>query len=312
MAKSKYLISNTPSGVKVSVDNVEMDNQSREYAIGLEYSLSKGLQQGKSLEADKNVIEKMYPKIQGASSGDSRFKPKGVPSQKGKYNPVDHMSAISVNGRGKAANFNPSETNREKNLANQKVKSASYDGLYTKYYSSSDFNIYIGDILIDRAAGVGISESLTSSPIYTIGNSRYDFLARGNVIVSGIIRINKAEKNYLAKAISHYRNRSIEFKFLSPYEQIQLTSEELANYRKKLKEYNEGQVSAKSVLDWADLGDFTIHMVYNNSDPVTEGVQQRISIVECRIVGYEHSVDIGSDGQLIDGYKFIAKEVIPE
>ena len=36
MTKSKYLISNTPSGVKVSVDKIEMDNQTREYAIGLE------------------------------------------------------------------------------------------------------------------------------------------------------------------------------------------------------------------------------------------------------------------------------------
>ena len=225
---------------------------------------------------------------------------------------VNHLSAVTVKAKRKKKWRDPGETSREKALAHQKVNTASYDGLYTKYYSASDFNLYIGDILIDRAAGVAIGESLTSTPIYTIGNSRYDFLARGNVIVNGIIRINKAERDYLARVITHYRGRTNDFRLLSSYEQLQLTTSELAKYRKQLRQYNNEQVSAKSVLDWADLGSFTINMVYNNADAVTEGVQQRISIIECRIVGYEHSVDIGSDGQLIDGYKFIAKEVIPE
>lgn len=312
MAKSKYNISNTSDGVQVSVDGNRAEEHSREYNIGLEYALAKNLAPGKTVSVDKTVIEKMYPKVQDTRKSSTTFKPKGVPKATGKADPIDNMSAISAKGRGKQVNLNPGETDREKALAHRKVQTASYDGLYTKYYSSSDFNLYIGDILIDRAAGVAVGESLTSTPIYTIGNSRYDFLARGNVIVNGIIRINKAEKDYLARVIAHYRGRTNEFKILSSYEQLQLTSEELAKYRKQLKEYQNEQVSAKSVLDWADLGSFTIHMVYNNSDAVTEGVQQRISIVECRIVGYEHSVDIGSDGQLIDGYKFIAKEVIPE
>ena len=312
MAKSKYNIENTDNGIVVSVDGNVVENQSREYNIGLEYSLAKGLKPGNSITVDKSVIEKMYPQIKDSRSNSPDFKPKGVPKSSRKVDPVDNMSAISVKGKGRPYNPNPGETNAERALAHQKVQTASYDGLYTKYFSSSDFNIYIGDILIDRAAGIAINETLTSTPIYTIGNSRYDFLARGNVLTNGIIRINKAEKDYLARVIAHYRGRTNEFKFLSPYEQIQLTSDELAKYRKQLKEYQNEQVSAKSVLDWADLGSFTINMVYNNSDAVTEGIQQRISIVECRIVGYENSVDIGSDGQLIDGYKFIAKEAIPE
>lgn len=312
MVKSKYNISNADNGVQVSVDGNRAEEHSREYNIGLEYALAKNLAPGKTVTVDKAVIEKMYPKIKDTRPAEPKFKPKGVPKANGKTDPVDTMSAISVNKKGKQYNPNPGETQREKNLAHQKVKSASYDGIYTKYFSASDFSIYVGDILIDRAAGIAIGESLTSTPIYTVGNSRYDFLARGNVVVNGILRINKAEKDYLARVLAHYRGRSNEFKVLSSYEQLQLTSEELAKYRKHLKEYQNEQVSAKSVLDWADLGEFTIHMVYNNADAVTEGVQQRISIVECKIVGYEHSVDIGSDGQLIDGYKFIAKEVIPE
>ena len=71
------------------------------------------------------------------------------------------------------------------------------------------------------------------------------------------------------------------------------------------------EVSAKSVLDLSDLDPFTLNLVYNNSDVISRGVQQQISIIECRVIGFEHNVDIGSDGQLIDGYKFIGKEVVP-
>lgn len=199
---------------------------------------------------------------------------------------------------------------QDEEIRSQSVK---YHGIYNKYYSASDFRVYIGDILLDKASGVMINESLSSLPIYTIGNSRYDFLSRGNIIVSGFITINKSDKDYIARVLSSYReNGTVNFKSLSPYEQMQLTTEELAAYKKKEKQYKESDVSSKSVLDWADLEPFTINLVYNNADVITAGEDHRIAIIECRIVGYEHGVDISSDGQLIDGYKFIAKEVVPE
>ena len=363
---SKYNISNSDSGVTVTVDGVPTAYGSKEYNLGLEYALVRGMKPGTSVTVGENSLTKLFPKKNPAPKRPAKaspppkvshskvthkkappkaalvekvaekpgFKPKGAPAPDKKTGAapakatakvptkphkheagvdINNLSAVTVKAkRKKKYTLNPTETAREKALAHQKVKTASYDGLYTKYYSASDFNIYIGDIFIDRAAGVAVGESLTSTPIYTIGNSRYDFLARGNVIVNGILRINKAEKDYIARVLAHYRGRENNFRALSSYEQVQLTSEELAKYRKQLKQFQSEQVSAKSVLDWADLGVFTIHMVYNNADAVTEGVQQRISIIECRIVGYEHSVDIGSDGQLIDEYKFIGKEVIPE
>lgn len=182
------------------------------------------------------------------------------------------------------------------------------NGLYNKYYSSSDCMIYIEDIWLDKVSGIGINESLSSVPIYTIGNSRYSFLSRGNNIVTGFISINKCTKDYLPRVLENI-NKNSEFRKLTPYEQMQLTSEELRVYKEKEAAMESGKVSNKSVLDWADLDAFNITISYNNGDPTMAGVKQYVDIQEIRIIGFETSIDIGSDGQLIDGYRFIAKEV---
>lgn len=182
------------------------------------------------------------------------------------------------------------------------------NGLYNKYYSSSDCMIYIEDIWLDKVSGIGINESLSSVPIYTIGNSRYSFLSRGNNIVTGFISINKCTKDYLPRVLENI-NKNSEFRKLTPYEQMQLTSEELRVYKEKEAAMESGKVSNKSVLDWADLDTFNITISYNNGDPTMAGVKQYVDIQEIRIIGFETSIDIGSDGQLIDGYRFVAKEV---
>lgn len=193
-----------------------------------------------------------------------------------------------------------------------KGKQVDFKGLYNKYYSASDFRFYIGDILIDKASGIGLNESLSSVPLYTIGNSRFEFLSRGNNIVHGFISINKSTKDYLSRILSHHEGDlgGVKFKSLSPYEQMQLTSAELEKYKAQEKKFLEKKVSAHSVLDWSDFNLFNIDMVYDNSDPTHISEIHRARISEVRIVGYEHGIDISGDGQLIDGYKFIAKEFI--
>ena len=207
-------------------------------------------------------------------------------------NPVDHVQLKEVNVKGKR----PAQGHGFVN------------GLYNKYYSSSDCMIYIEDIWLDKVSGIGINESLSSVPIYTIGNSRYSFLSRGNNMVTGFISINKCNKDYLPRVLDNI-NKTSEFRRLTPYEQMQLTSEELRVYKEKEAAMEIGKVSNKSVLDWADLDTFNITIAYNNGDPTMSVVRQYVDIQEIRIIVFETSVDIVSDGQLVDGYRFIAKEV---
>ena len=67
----------------------------------------------------------------------------------------------------------------------QKTGSLKYSpSLYNKYYSASDFIIRLKTdgsekIWLDKAVGVAVSESLSSVPVYTVGNSRFQFLSAG-------------------------------------------------------------------------------------------------------------------------------------
>ena len=73
----------------------------------------------------------------------------------------------------------------------QRISGGKYKQMYNKYYSASDFIIKIKTenseaIWLDKASGVAVSESLSSNPIYTLGDSRVNFFSRGNLIVTGL------------------------------------------------------------------------------------------------------------------------------
>ena len=187
--------------------------------------------------------------------------------------------------------------------------------LYNKYYSASDFIIRLKTdgsekIWLDKAVGVAVSESLSSVPVYTVGNSRFQFLSKGNLIVNGLISINTTSSDYMAKVLANINAKYRVFKVLTPSEQLALTAEELKKYQEEKKKFDQEKVEVKSSLGFSDYDLFTIELVYNNSDAIDRRTSFSREIIDCRIVGYEQGVDIGGDGQLIDGYRFIAREVI--
>jgi hypothetical protein len=99
-------------------------------------------------------------------------------------------------------------------------------------------------------------------------------------------------------------------KWVRKFSIIPLTAEELKKYQEEKKKFDQEQVEVKSSLGFSDYDLFTIELVYNNSDAIDRKTSFIREIIDCRIVGYEQGVDIGGDGQLIDGYRFIAREVI--
>lgn len=201
-------------------------------------------------------------------------------------------------------------------LANtpRRKKEKVYHPLYDKYYSSSDVIIkVIGStglpIWVDKASGIAFSESLGSVPVYTIGDSKAKFFMRGNLSVSGFISINMTNVEYFSKILHTANSSSKAFRVLPPYEVISMSPQEMAEYKAQLLNYQKEEAESKSTLQLSDYPLFNIEMEYNNSDPVYKVKTKRRTITECRIVGFEQGVDIGGDGQLVDGYKFIAKEV---
>lgn len=197
----------------------------------------------------------------------------------------------------------------------QRISGGKYKQMYNKYYSASDFIIKIKTenseaIWLDKASGVAVSESLSSNPIYTLGDSRVNFFSRGNLIVTGFISVNTISADYISRVLANINGKIKNFKPLTPREQMALSAQKLNAYLKEKEKYEQQEVEALSTLGFADYSLFTVELEYNNSDAVEKVTSFSREILDCRIIGFEHGVDIGGDGQLVDGYKFIAREIV--
>lgn len=187
--------------------------------------------------------------------------------------------------------------------------------LYNKYYSASDFKIRISlesseGIWLDKASGVAVSESLSSSPIYTLGNSMVDFFSKGNQVVTGVLSVNTVSADYISKVLGVLNGRVKAFKYLTTKEQLALSVEQLKEYKKQREAHENQSIEVLSTLGFSDYPLFDIELEYNNSDAIQRVTSFSREIKGCRIIGFEQAIDIGNDGQLVDGYRFIAKEII--
>ena len=200
------------------------------------------------------------------------------------------------------------------NKTRTRLATVKYTPLYNKYYTASDFIIKVrGDstpIWLDKASGVAVSESLSSNPIYTLGDSRVNFFSRGNQVVTGFISVNLTSIDYMSKVLANINNKIESFKYLTAKQQMALSAEALKEYLAKKEAYEKQKVDYMSTLGFADYPLFTIELEYNNSDAIELSSSMTREIIGCRIIGFETGVDIGGDGHLVDGYKFIAKEIL--
>lgn len=201
---------------------------------------------------------------------------------------------------------------KEQNRIAKKTKYT--NNIYTKYFSASDFVIKVvgttgSSIWLDRASGLAVTESLGSAHIYTVGDSRAKFFMRGNLAVSGFISINFTSPTYLPRAVTKATSVSTSFKKLTIREVAKLNASELAQYKIDMSTYENTSIDPMSTLELSDLPLFNIELEYNNTDPTNIVTSITKTIYNVQLTGYEQGVDIGSDGQLVDGYRFIAKEM---
>lgn len=88
-----------------------------------------------------------------------------------------------------------------------------------------------------------------------------------------------------------------------------MNASELAQYKIDMSTYENTSIDPMSTLELSDLPLFNIELEYNNTDPTNIVTSTTKTIYNVQLTGYEQGVDIGSDGQLVDGYRFIAKEM---
>jgi hypothetical protein len=84
------------------------------------------------------------------------------------------------------------------------------------WFSGSQINLMIGDVLIDSCVGIQYNVDQTRTPIYGYASQYYTFVADGKVFVSGSITIAFKEAGYLFWPIQRFINRKVEGEWTTP------------------------------------------------------------------------------------------------
>ena len=187
--------------------------------------------------------------------------------------------------------------------------------IYDHYYSGSDVNIYLryvpsGRIVhLDKAIGVGFSHSMSTIPIYTLGNVNPSFFSRGNSLVQGSLDIVFKSEQYLQKTINYLINK-----------------EELNSEKEKL----EARLSQNGTLDSSDIKRlallqntspmtmkttsisdimnlFEIQISFDNSNSTTEGKLRTINLEGIKFTGEMMSIHSSEENAIVDRYTFLGK-----
>jgi len=84
------------------------------------------------------------------------------------------------------------------------------------WFSGSQINIMIGDVVIDSAVGIGFNVNQSKTPVWGYANQYYSFLAPGKVIVQGALTIAFKESGYLLWPIERFMEKDFNEESSSP------------------------------------------------------------------------------------------------
>lgn len=76
------------------------------------------------------------------------------------------------------------------------------------WFSGSQINLYIGDVVVDSAVAVGWNSSQSKSPVYGFANQYWSFVADGQVMIEGSLTIAFKEAGYLLWPIERFLSRA--------------------------------------------------------------------------------------------------------
>jgi len=74
-----------------------------------------------------------------------------------------------------------------------------------EYFSSSQVNLYFGDVVIDECTSLQVMLNQTKRPIYGYASQLFDATAKGTLLVQGSFQINFKESGYLYTVLNRLR-----------------------------------------------------------------------------------------------------------
>jgi hypothetical protein len=74
-----------------------------------------------------------------------------------------------------------------------------------QYFSGAQASAFIGDVWVDDILAIDYSVQHTRLPQFGYGSQHYDFIPKGNIIVTGSFTVNFREPNYLWLILERYK-----------------------------------------------------------------------------------------------------------
>lgn len=195
---------------------------------------------------------------------------------------------------------------------------------YDNYYSGSDAFVYFesknndNQVYLDKLYGIGYRDSISSMPIYGLGDSEFAFISKGNVILSFSLDVNVIHENYLTQAI-HFAAGNIRKEAAQPIDLTSVSFDDLSTRSigqlrriEAIAVNNNGKILESKRIHTALLHElpryFTTRVIFNNSQPLhVDEKSSGFLIIDCVVISKESETYIDKDGQMIQRYNFVGK-----
>lgn len=185
---------------------------------------------------------------------------------------------------------------------------------YTQYYTASDCTVFLEHpsngrvIQLDKMSGIGFTESLSSTPYYGVGNSKFGFLSRGNLIVEGVLQLNFTNQRYLFNAIQYiFGSSSVEVNpdVMTSKSFAALSNDSIKSVKsKRLQE----TLASKGIHQYSS--GFNVKIVFNNGFLYHTDQNKTIRIKGVKIVASDLMASTDNDdAQILKVYRFLAREI---
>ena len=187
--------------------------------------------------------------------------------------------------------------------------------IYDHYYSGSDVNIYLryvpsGRMVhLDKALGIGFNHSMSTIPIYTLGNVNPSFFSRGNSLIQGSMDLVFKSDKYLQTVINHLINEKALEKERDKLEAMlsqngTLDSEDIKRLA-LLQNTAPMTMKTTSISDIMNL--FEIQINFDNSNSTVEGKSRIITLEGIKFTGEMMNIHSSEENALVDRYTFLGK-----
>lgn len=188
--------------------------------------------------------------------------------------------------------------------------------MYDNYYTGSDVNVYLyypltdKRVHIDKAMGIGYNHSISTAPVYILGNGDPAFFTRGNSLVQGNLDLAHKSIKYLKTGISYLLSKAdLNDEKADLYIKVRdntASKEEMLRY---------GQLQNELITDMSTISiseifhEFELIIEFNNTNSNKTGVTESVVLEGLKFNSSSTNVYSTEESVLVDRFTFMAKNL---